>query len=188
MNGVVGRAWAAWPHYTYSAGLVAGQKTGRVWDEATLDAWLTAPQKMVPNTKMYFGDLHDKQHRDDVVAHLRQFDQSGRKGAVADAASPSASGLRSRPSSQSPWARRQSLDTSGPVQQNPFANLLMFLSGHNPDQLHLGEPARLYTVAVYWLLLAGGVGIALWNVREDPSQRTLKHASVLLMRMLAGAM
>jgi cytochrome c len=68
-----------WPHYAYSAGLVAGQMAGRKWDEATLDEWLTAPQKVVPNTKMSFGGLHDKQQRDDVVAYLRQFDQSGQK-------------------------------------------------------------------------------------------------------------
>lgn len=79
LNGVVGHEWGISSHYAYSAGLVAGEKAGRKWDEATLDAWLTAPQKLVPNTKMSFGGLHDKQQRDDVVAYLKQFDDSGEK-------------------------------------------------------------------------------------------------------------
>lgn len=76
----------------------------------------------------------------------------------------------------------------GPVRENPFTTLLVFLSGHNPDQMHLGEAARLYSVALYWMLLVGSVSIAVWNLRADPWQRTFRHASVFLMRMLAAGM
>lgn len=79
LNGVVGRTWATWPHYAYSAGLVAGQKAGRTWDEVTLNEWLTAPQRLVSNTKMYFGGLHDQHQRDDVIAYLKQFGENGEK-------------------------------------------------------------------------------------------------------------
>ena len=79
LNGVVGGTWATRPHYAYSAGLVAGQKAGRTWDEATLNEWLTAPKRLVPSTKMYFGGLHDQQQRDDVIAYLKQFGENGEK-------------------------------------------------------------------------------------------------------------
>jgi cytochrome c len=79
LNGVVGRGWAMWPNFKYTGGLLAGQKAGKIWDDSTLDLWLTDPQKMVPGTKMYFGGLHNKQQRDDVIAYLRQFDPNGQK-------------------------------------------------------------------------------------------------------------
>lgn len=79
LNGVVGRGWAMWPNFKYTSGLLAGQKAGKTWDDAVLDQWLTNPQKMVPGTTMYFGGLHDKQQRDDVIAYVKQFDQSGQK-------------------------------------------------------------------------------------------------------------
>jgi cytochrome c len=79
LNGVVGHGWAMWPNFKYTNGLLAGKKVGKTWDDATLDQWLTDPQKMVPGTAMYFGGLHDKQQRDDVITYLRQFDQNGQK-------------------------------------------------------------------------------------------------------------
>lgn len=79
LNGVVGRVWGSWPHYSYSAGLVAGHNAGRVWDDAALDRWLTAPQKMVPGTKMALDGLDDPQQRADVIAYLAQFGEEGAK-------------------------------------------------------------------------------------------------------------
>jgi cytochrome c len=77
LNGVVGRVWGTWPHYSYSAGLVSGQSAGRVWDDATLDRWLAGPQKMVPGTKMALDGLNDPQQRADIIAYLKQFNQDG---------------------------------------------------------------------------------------------------------------
>jgi cytochrome c len=79
LNGVAGRVWGSWPHYGYSAGLVAGHNAGKVWDDAALDQWLMAPQKMVPGTKMLFAGLHNPQQLADVVAYLKQFDEDGAK-------------------------------------------------------------------------------------------------------------
>lgn len=79
LNGVPGRHWASWPAYGYSPGLVAGGTAGRVWDDATLDRWITAPQKMVPGTKMAFGGLSSAEEREDVIAYLKQFDRNGQK-------------------------------------------------------------------------------------------------------------
>ena len=79
LNGVVGRVWGSWPHYSYSAGLVSGHSAGKVWDDATLDRWLAGPQKMVPGTKMALDGLDDPQQRADIIAYLKQFNQDGTK-------------------------------------------------------------------------------------------------------------
>ena len=41
-----------------------------VWDEKTLDAWLTDPEKLIPGQAMYF-QVGDAQARGDIVAFLR---------------------------------------------------------------------------------------------------------------------
>ena len=73
LNKVVGISWASSSSYSYSAGLLAGHNAGRIWDNAALDQWLTAPQKMIPGTKMFFGGLDDAKQRADVIAYLKQF-------------------------------------------------------------------------------------------------------------------
>ena len=73
LNKVVGRTWGSSSNYSYSAGLLAGHKAGRIWDDAALDQWLTAPQKMIPGTKMFFGGLDDAKQRADVIAYLKGF-------------------------------------------------------------------------------------------------------------------
>ncbi len=88
LNGVVGRVWGNWPRYSYSPGLVAGHKAGKVWDDAALDRWLTAPQKMVPGTKMALDGLDDPQQRADVIAYLKQFDERGAKVTGTDGEAP----------------------------------------------------------------------------------------------------
>jgi cytochrome c len=46
------------------------KKSGIVWDDANLHAFLTDPSKLVPGTAMYFN-VTDPQQRDDVVAYLK---------------------------------------------------------------------------------------------------------------------
>jgi cytochrome c len=41
-----------------------------VWDETTLDKWLTDPSALVPGTKMMFS-VDDAQDRADVIAFLK---------------------------------------------------------------------------------------------------------------------
>jgi cytochrome c len=43
----------------------------KVWDEATLNVYLTKPQAMVPGTKMTFAGLSKEQDRLDVIAYLK---------------------------------------------------------------------------------------------------------------------
>jgi cytochrome c len=65
---VFGRRAGTVPAYDYSAALKA---SNIVWNEATLDEWLTDPQAVVPGTKMTFSvdDAHD---RADVIAFLKE--------------------------------------------------------------------------------------------------------------------
>lgn len=65
-RGVVGRKAGSVPGYAYSAALKA---SGIVWDPASLDRWLTNPQKLVPGAKMFYS-VPDAQSRADLIAYL----------------------------------------------------------------------------------------------------------------------
>lgn len=67
LAGISGRRAAALPGYSYSEAL---KKSGLTWNAATLDRWLTAPQKLVPGTRMPFGGIADKARRKAVVDYL----------------------------------------------------------------------------------------------------------------------
>ena len=54
--------------FAFSDGLKA---KGGVWDDASLDAWLTNPSGYVPSTKMSFAGLSDAQERANVIAYLK---------------------------------------------------------------------------------------------------------------------
>lgn len=69
MKGVVGRKAAAAPGFAYSPAMKGKNLT---WNPATLDAFLTAPMKYVPGTRMAFAGLPNPQDRADVVAYLKQ--------------------------------------------------------------------------------------------------------------------
>jgi cytochrome c len=66
--GVVDRHSATIADYNYSPAMKAADK---VWDEATLNVYLTKPQAMVPGTKMTFAGLSKEQDRLDVIAYLK---------------------------------------------------------------------------------------------------------------------
>lgn len=67
-KGVVGRKAGSVPGYDYSPDL---KSSGIVWTEENLDKWLTGPQAMVPETKMFF-DVPDAQDRADIIAFLKE--------------------------------------------------------------------------------------------------------------------
>jgi cytochrome c len=64
-----GRQAGSLADYNYSAAMRAA---GVVWDEATLDQFLTAPRKFIPGTKMPFAGIPDAQERADLIAWLKQ--------------------------------------------------------------------------------------------------------------------
>ena len=54
--------------FAYSPALKASKL---VWNDATLDQWLTDPAKKVPGTKMAFIGFPRKAMRDNVIAYLK---------------------------------------------------------------------------------------------------------------------
>jgi cytochrome c len=76
LNGVVGRPAGQYPNYSYSA---ANKNSGLVWDERTLAAYLRAPAKVVPGTKMIFSGLTKAREISDVIAYLKQFAADGKQ-------------------------------------------------------------------------------------------------------------
>ena len=65
--GLFNRKAGSAPGYTYSAA-VAASKT--VWNEKTLDKWLTNPEQFIPGQKMGFL-VPEQKDRDDLIAYLK---------------------------------------------------------------------------------------------------------------------
>jgi cytochrome c len=71
-RGVYGRKAGAAPDFGYSP---AVRNSAVVWDEKTLDAWLTNPQALIPGQRMNFR-VALSEDRADIIAWLRL--QSGK--------------------------------------------------------------------------------------------------------------
>ena len=67
-RGVFGRKAGSLPDYNYSDAL---KSSNIVWNEETLDKWLTDPQTFVPGVRMFFH-LANPQDRADVLAYLKE--------------------------------------------------------------------------------------------------------------------
>lgn len=67
LHGVSGRAVASVQGFTYSNAL---KEKGGVWDEAALDAFIAAPAKWAPGTKMMFAGISDPADRKALVEYL----------------------------------------------------------------------------------------------------------------------
>lgn len=68
LHGVFGRTAGSVPDYPYSDAL---KKSGIVWTDQTLDAFLKDAEAFVPGTKMY-GGLSQDADRADLLAYLKQ--------------------------------------------------------------------------------------------------------------------
>ena len=66
-RGVFGRKAGSLPDFAYSEAL---KESGLTWNETTLDAWLSDPQKLVPGAKMFYH-LDNAQDRADVIEFLK---------------------------------------------------------------------------------------------------------------------
>jgi cytochrome c len=78
---VFGRRAGSVSDYSYSAAL---KSSNIVWNETTLDRWLTNPQALVPGTKMMFS-IGDAQDRADVIAFLKEKATSGQSSSTPGA-------------------------------------------------------------------------------------------------------
>lgn len=67
LKGIVGRKPASVTGFTYSAAM---KKQTAAWTPQQISAFLTAPVKMVPGTKMAYGGMAKEQDRADVIAYL----------------------------------------------------------------------------------------------------------------------
>jgi cytochrome c len=69
LAGVVGRKAGGVPGFAYSA---ANKNSGDMWDEQTLDAYLTDPRKFMPGTKMVFAGLKNPEDRKVLIEYLKE--------------------------------------------------------------------------------------------------------------------
>ena len=70
LHRIVGRPAAALPGFDYSDAMKEEGRRGRVWEPATLDAFIADPEKIVPGTSMAAPPLRDEQDRADLIAYL----------------------------------------------------------------------------------------------------------------------
>jgi cytochrome c len=73
LYGIVGRAVASEPGFSYSAPLKA---KGGTWTFDALNKWLTKPSADVPGTAMTFAGLSNEKQRADVIAYLNTLSAS----------------------------------------------------------------------------------------------------------------
>ena len=71
--GLLGRRAGSVPGFDYSAAMKNSKIT---WNEATLDRFLTNPLAMVPGTTMTYAGVADPKERSDLIAYLKQANQS----------------------------------------------------------------------------------------------------------------
>ena len=69
LHGVVGAPVASKPDFSYSGAM---KTKGGVWNEATLDAYLKAPMKDVPGTRMAFAGVIDATDRKALILYLEE--------------------------------------------------------------------------------------------------------------------
>ena len=70
--GIFGREAGTLEGFKFSKAMKASDM---VWDEATLDQFLTKPKKFIPKTKMGFPGLKKENQRADIIAYLMKMTQ-----------------------------------------------------------------------------------------------------------------
>jgi cytochrome c len=71
LAGVVGRKAASIKDFRYSEAMLAFGAGGKVWDEATLAAYLPAPRDVVAGTSMAFAGLRKPDDVANIIAFLK---------------------------------------------------------------------------------------------------------------------
>lgn len=68
LNGIHGRRAGSTPDFRYSPAML---KSGIVWNDRTLAAFLDSPGGLVPGTKMRFWGMSDPKQVGDLLGYLR---------------------------------------------------------------------------------------------------------------------
>jgi cytochrome c len=71
--GLLGRRAGSVPGFDYSPAMKNSKIT---WTEKTLDRFLTSPLAMVPGSTMTYDGVTDPKDRSDLIAYLKQVNQS----------------------------------------------------------------------------------------------------------------
>jgi cytochrome c len=71
--GLFGRRAGSVPQFSYSPAM---KKSGIVWNDQTLDRFLTRPLKMVPGSAMTYDGVADPKDRSDLIAYLKHADDT----------------------------------------------------------------------------------------------------------------
>jgi cytochrome c len=71
--GLIGRRAASIKSFAYSEAM---KKSGIIWSEKMLDRFLADPKKAVPGTAMDFQGVPDSRDRADLIAYLKQANDS----------------------------------------------------------------------------------------------------------------
>jgi uncharacterized membrane protein YphA (DoxX/SURF4 family) len=71
--------------------------------------------------------------------------------------------------------------------ENPISDIWQFLTATTSDYLDLGG-WRFVILALFWILIIASIVVAFLNWKEDPSQRTCRHVSIYIVRVLIGCM
>jgi len=66
--GIMGRKAGSVTGFKYSGAM---KNAGLVWDEKTLDAYITDPKKYIPGNKMTFAGLNKEDDRKNVIAYIK---------------------------------------------------------------------------------------------------------------------
>jgi cytochrome c len=72
LHGLFGRTAGSAEGFTYSDAMV---ESGIVWDEETIELFVTKPKNMMPGTKMVFTGLKKEDQRKDLIAYLMEATQ-----------------------------------------------------------------------------------------------------------------
>lgn len=84
LNEVVGRQAGSLEDYNYSQAMRTAGEEGLVWDEESLEEFLTNPGAMIPGTKMVFPGLRNEEQIAAVIAflasHSEEDDDAGGEG------------------------------------------------------------------------------------------------------------
>ena len=71
--GLLGRRAGSVLGFAYSDAM---RRSNWVWNAQTLDRFLANPMKALPGTTMGYAGIADRQERSDLIAYLKQADQS----------------------------------------------------------------------------------------------------------------